>query len=407
MKRKEDSIMKTMKTSMKCLIAMFVMIMAFALTGITAQAAVTGLKQTSDSTSSVRVEWGAVSGAKWYGYQIATDKNFTKIIKEYYTTLYSATFPGLTEGSTYYVRVGYGPAYNDCYKNWSVPLEVVTQPGAITVKFIDATDTTATIQYSAAGANRYSIYKDDKTSLVGTTTSGTYTIKNLNNTMKDFYYVAGERVSSAGYVASTTQKYVYINLLTTKIAKKDFCITDILEYTNKIMVTALYSGSGFEVEVVNAGGSKYSTKQTSTKSYKANGSQAGYFSYKPNKFLKYRVRAYVNTDAGIKYGQWSDYRAFCEIDNAKYTYGSRKITYKWSKVNGTGKFKVQVSKKEKKGYKTFKTLKGSAKSVTINKYGKSALTKNKTYYFRITPMVKINGKYVASDGYLYNKIKIR
>lgn len=401
--------MKSMKTSMKCLLAMVVMAMALAVTGISAQAAATGLKQTSDSTTSVKVEWGAVSGAKYYGYQIATDKNFTKIIKKDYTSSsFTSTYiSGLTQGSTYYVRIGYGSAYNDCYKNWSAPLEVVTQPGTLsTVKFIDATDTTATIQYSAAGANRYSIYKSDRTSLVGTTTSGTYTIKNLNNTMKDFYYVAGQRVSSTGYVASTTQKFVYINLLTTKIAKKNFGLTDVLPYTNKVMITALYSGSGFEVEMTNAGGSKFKATAASTKSYSREGSSTSYFTYKQNKYLKYRVRAYVKTDNGIKYGQWSDYRAFCEM-NAKYTRGSRKINFKWSKINGTGKIKVQVSKKQNSGYKTFKTLAGSKKSVTVNKYGKSALTRNKKYYFRITPMVKINGKYVASDFYNQQQIQVK
>jgi hypothetical protein len=171
-------------------------------------------------------------------------------------------------------------------------------------------------------------------------------------------------------------------------------------------VAAIFSGSGFEVELTNAGGSKYSNTASAKKSFTYNGTSTTYFAYKENKYLKYRVRAYVETDDGIKYGNWSDYKAFCEM-NGKSRSSGKKVKLTWSKINGTGKIKVQVSTKESSKYKTFKTLKGTAKSVTVNKYGKSALKKNKYYYIRITPMVKINGKYVASDYYSYQKIKIK
>lgn len=78
--------MKTMRSSMKCLIAVFVMAMAFMVTGITSEAAVSGLKQSSDSTTSVKVEWQALSNYKYYGYQFATDASFKNIIKQDYTT---------------------------------------------------------------------------------------------------------------------------------------------------------------------------------------------------------------------------------------------------------------------------------------------------------------------------------
>lgn len=98
--------MKTMRSSMKCLIAVFVMAMAFMVTGITSEAAVSGLKQTSDYTTGARVEWTTLSNYKYYGYQIASDASFKNIIKQSYTTGSSAYFGGLTQGSTYYVRVG-------------------------------------------------------------------------------------------------------------------------------------------------------------------------------------------------------------------------------------------------------------------------------------------------------------
>lgn len=398
--------MKTMKKSMKCLIAVFVMAMAFIVTGITSEAAVSGLNQSYDSTTSVRVQWSAVSGYKYYGYQIASDASFKNIIKQNYTTGTSASMSGLQQGSTYYVRIGCGTTYKNCYANWSSALQVVTTPGALSdVKFVSATDNSATIQYSAPGANIYYIYEGYTNQLVAATTSTSYTIK-MSNSSSNYYKVIAARRSASGYNAETTTKTKTVNLLTSKISTKNFGLNGVLSATNKLSVVALFSGSGFEVQLVNAGGSKYSNSTSATKSYSYNGTTTSYMTYKQNKFLKYRVRAFVDTDNGRKYGQWSDYRAFCEM-NVKYTRGSKKINFKWSKINGTGKIRTQVSTKKSSGYKTFKTLKGSTKKVTINKYGKASLKKNKNYYFKIVPLVKINGKYVASDFYGQQQIKVR
>ncbi|HCT91903.1 MAG TPA: hypothetical protein DF613_11085, partial [Lachnospiraceae bacterium] len=67
----------------------------------------------------------------------------------------------------------------------------------------------------------------------------------------------------------------------------------------------------------------------------------------------------------------------------KYTPGSRKIKLQWSKLTGVSKIKVQLSTKEKSGYKTVATLKGTKTSYTISKYNKKALSKGKNYYVRV------------------------
>ena len=405
--------MNKMRNTMKCMAAMFVMAMAFMVTGITAQAGVTGLQQTYADDSSIKISWSPVAGAKYYGWQISTDANFTNILKSDYASVSYGTdnrITGLTVGTTYYIRVGSGTTNKNCYANWSTPLEVVTAPDTISdVVFADATDNTATISYSSTGANRYEIYDYNTNSLIAQTPDTTYTIQ-MNNAMSNEYYVKAYRVSAAGYAAAASGRaYATVNLLTTKIGKNSFGITSVLDAINVLYVTALYSGSGVEVEFTNAGGSKWSQTVTDTKSYSSYGSDLMSVSYKDNKFLKYRVRAYVDLTTGRKYGEWSDYRGFCEIDNAKYTNQNRRVNIKWSKkINGSGKIKVQVSNKEKKGYKTFKTLKASSKSVSVNKFGKKALVKNKSYYVRLVPMVKIGKKYIQSD-YISNtgKVKIR
>jgi hypothetical protein len=405
----------------KTLFTLLVMAVAFLVTGITSEAAtvrVSNLTQIDAGTTSVRVQYSTVSGYKYYGYQIASDSSFKSVIKYSYGCSYDSNASTetqsisdsalLKQGSTYYVRIGYGTSSSNCYNNWCDPIEVVTAPGTLSdVKFVSATDNSATIQYSSEGANLYNIYDKYSGNLVGTTNKTSYTIK-MTDSMSNEYRVEAVRKSKNGFsAAATSKKLVTVNLLTTKIDKKNFGIYNVYEYINKISVAAVFSGSGFEVELTNAGGSKYSNTESATKSsFTSKGTYTASFAYKENRYLKYRVRAYVKTDDGIKYGKWSDYRAFCEM-NGKYTRGSKKVKFTWSKIKGSGKIKVQVSTKKSSKYKTFKTLKGTAKSVTVNKYGKSTLKKNKKYYFKVTPMVKINGKYVASDYYLQQQIKIK
>lgn len=395
-----------MKNLFKTSVTAFIVVMAFMVTGITSEAAVSGLAQTRDYNTSVRVEWSAVAGAKYYGYQVATDAAFSNIVNSGVAADTYCTATGLNAGSTYYIRVGHGTTNKNCYANYSQPLEVVTTPEALaSVAFVGANDNSATIQYAAAGANMYYIYESSSNALVASTPDTSYAIA-MNNTSSNSYKVAAARVSVSGYSANTSTKSVTVNLLTTKIATQNFAVNSVLSASNKVSVDVLYSGSGVEVELTNAGGSAYKSTTESKKAYSSLGSSTNYFPYKENRFLKYRVRAFVDTDAGRIYGSWSDYRAFCEM-NGKYSKAKGKVNLRWTKLKGSGKVKVSVSTKKSSGFKTFKTLKGSATKVTVNKYGKQSLKSNKKYYIRVTPMVKINNKYVASDYGIQQEIKIK
>ena len=398
-----------MKNLLKSCTTVFVMVMAFMVTGITSEAAVSNLTQTSGTTSSVSLRWQAVAGANYYGYQIATDSEFKNIVKSNYVAQNENTYThisGLNAGSSYYVRVGHGTTNQNCHENYSNAFEVVTVPENLSsVAFIGASDNSATISYQTPGANIYYIYESSSNALIAATPATSYTIT-MNNTQSNSYKVVAGRQSASGYSANTPSKSVTVNLLTSKIATKDFGIHSVVGSINKMSVVALYSGSGFEVELTNAGGAAYKQTMEGTKPYTSTGSSTNYFLYKENRYLKYRVRAFVDTDNGRIYGSWSDYRAFCEM-NAKYTTGNRKVNLKWTKVKGNGKIKISVSTKKSSGYKTFKTLKGSATKLTVNKCGKKSFKRGKSYYIRAIPLVKINGKYVVSDFYLQQQVTIR
>lgn len=403
--------MESMKNTMKCLVAVFIMAMAFAVTGITAEAAVTNMKQIDDSSSSVEIQFVTVNNYDYYGVQVFTDAACTTLAtsKSYvYTSgvagsIETKSIYGLQPGRSYYVKVGYGTSSSACYNDMSAAMEVVTAPSGMTAKWVSSNDTQVAFQVYAAGANSYAFYTSQDVYL------GTAAIQNVNAartlvvnayTPDGYYDIYPVRYNAAkSYAAVGSYAFIDASVLTTKIAKKNFGLDYVYSSSNKVSVGAAYYGTGLQVEIANVGSSKYKKSATSTGSIAT-------FPYKQNRYLKYRVRAYVQTDAGVVYGNWSDYRAFAEM-NGKYTPKYKSVYFKWSKMKGTGKIKVQVSTKEKSKFKTFKTLKGSAKSITVNKYGKKRLSSNKYYYFKITPMVKIGKKYVASDYYLLQRARVR
>ena len=93
--------MKTMKKSMKCLIAFFAMAMAFSVTGITAKAATT---QTAQDKNSVTITWPAQQDAVEYYIGIGEDYDTAKASAESKAltlpaTTTSYTFTGLKEGT--------------------------------------------------------------------------------------------------------------------------------------------------------------------------------------------------------------------------------------------------------------------------------------------------------------------
>ncbi len=402
--------MKSMKNTMKCLVAVFIMAMAFAVTGITAEAAVTNMKQTDDSTTSIDIQFTTVSTHRYYGVRLYADPSCTSLVKQDYTytsqTVGSTEdiwITGLTAGRSYYVKIGYGDSSANCYNDMSGAMEVVTAPTNMQAAWVNSNDTQVGLQVYAPGANWYAIYGSGNTYIGRTNILSNATPVTLAvpaTAAAAYYYVYPCRSTSTGsYTATGSYDSVYAEVLSTKIAKKNFGISYVAKSSKTMSVGASYYGSGYEVQLQNAGSSKYNKTGSSTGTY-AN------VSYKANRYLKYRVRAYVDTDAGRVYGSWSDYRAFAAM-SGKYTPKYKAVALKWSKVKGSGKIKIQVSTKKDSKYKTFKTLKGSAKSVTVNKYGKKALGSRKWYYVRITPMVKIGKKYVASDYYLQQYFRTR
>ena len=132
--------MKTMKTSMKCLIAMFVMTMAFAVTGITAQAAT--ITQTAATKNSLTIQWEPLTSGTPTAYYVGISDDYTSSREQAQgktiqvpglETTY--TFTNLTPGTKYYVSVycSYLTTYGkENSTTIGYPTEVVTLPDKVT-----------------------------------------------------------------------------------------------------------------------------------------------------------------------------------------------------------------------------------------------------------------------------------
>lgn len=102
--------MKTMKNTMKCLVAMFIMAMAFVTTGITAEAY--GLTQTAQDQTSVAVSWTAEEDVVSYYVGLGTDSTTARAAAETMTVPVAAgttsyIFTGLQPGTEYYAYILY------------------------------------------------------------------------------------------------------------------------------------------------------------------------------------------------------------------------------------------------------------------------------------------------------------
>lgn len=379
--------MKKMKNSVKCLIAFFAMATAFCATGVTAKAAVT-LQQVDADDSRVKIQW-VQNGADYYGYQVATDPAFTNIVKEDYQTKSNNndTITGLVPGSTYYVRMGYGPKYNNCKNDMSAPLEVVTAPVEPTaVKFVGADDTTATLAYDAcAGATGYDIEYNN--GIVGTTTDTTYRLPVIDGA-GTLVRVYPYRTSSTGFKAIGSYKACFdFSKLTTTISKDNFGIVDALTNINVFYFAAVGYGSGVDLEAVPVNGK--GNAFTITGSLNSKYSLRSDNQVTKGTMYKYRVRAYVTTTDNQKvYGNWSDYRYFINTKDSKYVSSGKKIKLKWGKLKGVTKVKVQIATSENGSYKTCKVLSSKKRAYNITKCGKKRLKRGKKYWVKITYQTK-------------------
>ncbi|MGN1443885.1 MAG: fibronectin type III domain-containing protein [Acutalibacteraceae bacterium] len=174
--------------------------------------AVTGIKASGITTSSVKLSWNAASGAKYYKieqYNSSTKK--WAAIKTVSSTSYTVT--KLTAGTIYYFRITAIDSTKKISGKASSTFKTSTLTAAPTIKLASTKSKTATVSWnSVKGAKSYIVYQssDGKTWTKAATTAKTsYTITNLTGGKRIYVKVRAGNAYKL-YSAYSATKYVTV-----------------------------------------------------------------------------------------------------------------------------------------------------------------------------------------------------
>lgn len=375
-------------------------------------ATITGVKQTSDSTSSIGISCNADLSAEYYVLQLSTDK-VNWVEKDYSSTPNNLLASSLSAGSTYYARVIGASDYNynsdyttkiwDYCTDASAPIEVVTTPDTSKAKIEQTWATTSKITMKitgALGANYYVLGSNlswSSSTIYGASTSNTIStsVALKANTSYTIYGYACRKAATTGYIAHGTYygcADYSAKTLSSKINTSSFGITS--SYAN---INTFYFGiasglvaDGYQLEFQTMAGKTKKTITQTSNSFRVTNFVEG-------TFYKYRVRSYVDCGTKPAYSAWSSFRYVGLPKSATGTSNGKKIKCSWKKVTGATKYVVYISKSKSSGYKKVKTLSAKKRSITITKYGKKKLKKNKKYYVKIVAKAKSGKKLISGD----------
>ncbi len=395
-----------MRNCIKGIAATAFLLLAIAMIPSEAKAlsAPTNLKQTKAEETALMFQWDAVANADAYCIAWSTDQlNWTDSANYNRKTEYIAT--ELEAGKSYYAKVRSvdkkgtnNDSSDDVYSAWSAPIEVITTPAIRAVRPIQTTvtDSTVTIMWNATeGATSYLIKQKDG-SLLGTSTSTSYTVGNLLPQQNQWFFLTVSRKSESGFVAESSA----CNVIATtgapvakpgKPSKKSFGVytCSAKDGTVKFKATKWKGkAKGYEVQVCDM-------KKNICKTISSSQSISGLEKFSQNTPYKYRIRYYnVKGDGTKVYGAYSPYRHFLlhKVSGARVynlVKANCKLNLKWGSVPGAKNYSVYVSKKKGSKYKKVKTFRKN--KITIRKYGKTRLKKKQTYYVKIVAKI-LNGK---------------
>ena len=344
-----------MKKTMKCLVAVFVMALAFVMTGTTAKAEET--KRLNDD--------------------LVLDLNVTSEIS----------------------NVGEG---------------TYTGGGVTGLQQTAATLNSVTISWApAAGAVGYAVcdYSTGSLVLVAQVTETSYTFTNLAENTAALIIVMP--VDAANNLGAASGQYGSVAVYTqpTKIPKVDY-YNQAFAGKNKLTVgwSASPIAEGYDVVLYDRKGN---VKQKATLGWKQN-DVYGVYSTKFSKsntqnIYKVVITPYITIKNGTEKVNGAK-STFYAVPQARRTskdsdIGINSFNLKWKKVNGATKYEVYVSTKKTSGFKKVATVNKNKTSYKITKYkGKTINTLNKKYYIKLVTVAKFGKKTVKSKTNIVTSI---
>lgn len=390
---------KTLTTLFMTFAAVFTILLVSGTTSKAAETWNANIKQTSADESYIDLEWSACLGADHYEIMFSYDNSSWQKVED--SSDPSQRVSNLTSSSMYYVKI---VAYSNYYTSKTVlaesnSVDVITSPKKVEgLKQTDATASSITMSWdSMPGVEGYMIYRYDSydsfTNL-GASVTNSYTLKGLQASSNESYFVVAVKSNSGGDVAiSRTFERVDMRTAPAKVSY----IQMSSYYSSLGSADFKWNGvnnvDGYQFQLQNYTGKTILTKETGsfTTSVYIN-------PYKKGVFTQARCRAYITVNNKRVYGAWSpyDYNATATKATAIRSGNKKKITLKWTKIKGASGYAIYVSTKSGSGFKKIKSLKANKTKYSFTKFKKKALKKNQRYYIQIRYLRKVGKKTVTS-----------
>ena len=400
---------RTFKKSLFVLAVMAVMVFAMTITA-SAASAVTGLKQTGASTTSVEVKWTANLN-EYYRVMVSQDRNNNYIMAGT-TSSGKCIVSGLQAGRTYYVKVQ-TIKDDDVYAT----VQVVTKPESVeysSIKQTAGTRSSITMTWKkVAGATGYIVTKDG-----GKSKSVTGTKATISASAGKRYSAKIEayRKSESGYIAksSSVSKYSLYASPASPISFADAKQGNLTWYPTKSPNVTLrwktntnyYYPDGYQLQIYTVDGKKKLASITGITSTSRTITSSKVCKAIKNKGFKVRIRAYKKNDKAVCYGSWSGFKTIIPEAAVKlsiHTSSSAKVT--WPKIANAKKYVIYISRdtgSKDSGHWTKKTLSAGTTSYVV-----TGLKKFQDFAVYVIPVVKVNGKQytAAKTWYSYGWIR--
>jgi fibronectin type 3 domain-containing protein len=333
----------------------------------------TDVVATAQSSSSISVSWGSVSGASGYRvYRASSSGGYYSELGSTYGTSY--TDNGLSSNTTYYYKVSAWNAYGEGSQS-SYASATTSAPGMPATP----TDVVATAQSSSSisvswgfvsGASGYRVYRADSSSgyysVVDSTSDTFYTDTGLSSNTAYYYKVSAYNSAGEGdqsyYTSATTPVNAPANVMAEAQSSSSIMVSwDYVSGANSYSVYRSNSSDGYYSEL----GSTYGT------SYTDNG-------------LSSNTTYYYKVSAGNAYGKsaLSDYvpaTTFVGVPSGvtATAQSSSSISLAWSQVSGATGYRVYRADNSGGSYSV-------VDSTSDTFYTDTGLSSNTTYSYKVS-----------------------
>lgn len=350
--------------------------------------AVTSLKSSSVTSSSVKLTWAKVTGASSYQVYIYSSSK-GEWVKKATVKTNSATVSGLTAATSYKFKVR---ACKDgdkaLYGSYSSNITVNTKPAKVTSVSVKTTETSGTISWKkVAKAKGYQVYlySSSKEEWVKKATVSTNSYKLTGLTGATSYKIkirAYTTVSDKNIYGDYSSNVSFC----TKPAKVTSVSVKSEETSGTISWKKVSKAKGYEVYLYSASKEEWIKKATvSTNSYKLTG-LTGATSY------KIKVRAYTTASDKKIYGDYSSNVSFytkpAKVTSVSVKAAETSGAISWKKVSKATGYQVYL-------YSSSTNEWVKKATVSTNSYTLTGLSKLKDYKIKVRAYVKTSSSTVC------------